>query len=68
MQWGGGGVHPLQSGTMAGFASSSPSSSSAFPSFYCLIGLVVKASTSGAEDPRFKSRLRRDFFWVESYQ
>ena len=27
-----------------------------------------KASASRAEDPRFKSRLRRDFFGVESYQ
>ena len=27
-----------------------------------LTGLVVKASTSGAEDPGFKSRLRLDFF------
>ena len=27
----------------------------------CLIGLVVKASTSGAEDPGFESCLRRDF-------
>ena len=26
-----------------------------------LAGLVVKASASGAEDPGFKSRLRRDF-------
>ena len=26
-----------------------------------LAGLVVKASTLGAEDPRFESRLRRDF-------
>ena len=26
-----------------------------------LAGLVVKASASGAEDPRFESRLRRDF-------
>ena len=26
-----------------------------------LIGLVVKASTLGAEDPGFESRLRRDF-------
>ena len=26
-----------------------------------LSGLVVKASTSGAEDPGFESRLRRDF-------
>ena len=34
---------------------------------YCLAAtpprcLVVKASTSGAEDPRFESRLKRDFF------
>ena len=27
-----------------------------------LVGLVVKASASRAEDPRFESRLRRDFF------
>ena len=27
----------------------------------CLIGLVVKASASGAEGPDFESRLRRDF-------
>ena len=27
-----------------------------------------KASASRAEDPGFKSRLRRDFFGVESYQ
>ena len=26
-----------------------------------LVGLVVKASTSGVEDPGFESRLRRDF-------
>ena len=32
-----------------------------------LVGLVVKASASRAEDPGFKSRLRRDFFGVESY-
>ena len=31
----------------------------------CLSG---KASASGAEDPGFESRLRRDFFRVESYQ
>ena len=30
--------------------------------FYCLFGLVVKASASRAEDPGFESRLRRDFF------
>ena len=33
-----------------------------------LVRLVVMASTSGAEDPGFESRLRRDFFGVESYQ
>ena len=33
-----------------------------------LVGLVVKASTSRAEDPGFESRLRGDFFGVESYQ
>ena len=27
-----------------------------------LVGLVVKASASRAEDPQYKSRLRRDFF------
>ena len=32
------------------------------------LGLVVKASTSRAEGPGFESRLRRDFFGVESYQ
>ena len=32
-----------------------------------LVGLVVKASTSRAEDPGFQSRLRRDFSGVESY-
>ena len=31
------------------------------PRAYRLGGLVVKASTSGAEDPGFESRLRRDF-------
>ena len=33
-----------------------------------LVGLVVKASASRVEDHRFKSRLRRDFSGVESYQ
>ena len=33
-----------------------------------LVGLVVKASASRAEGPWFESRLRRDFFGVESYQ
>ena len=35
---------------------------------YGLVGLVVKASASRAEDPGFESRLRRDFFGVESYR
>ena len=35
---------------------------------YRLVGLVVKASASRAEGPGFESRLRRDFFGVESYQ
>ena len=33
-----------------------------------LVGLVVKASASRAEDPGIESRLRRNFFGVESYQ
>ena len=33
-----------------------------------LVGLVVKVYASRAEDPGFKSRLRRDFSGVESYQ
>ena len=33
-----------------------------------LVGLVVKASSSRAEDLGFESRLRRDIFMVESYQ
>ena len=33
-----------------------------------LVGLVVKASASRAEDPGFESRLCRDFFGVEAYQ
>ena len=33
-----------------------------------LVGLVVKAYASRAEDPGYESRLRRDFFGVESYQ
>ena len=33
-----------------------------------LVGLVVKASASRAQDPGFESRLRREFFGVESYQ
>ena len=44
----------------------------AFPLFFLwsnrLVGLVVKASASRAEDPGFESRLRRDFCGVESYQ
>ena len=38
------------------------------PQFDRLAGLVVKASASRAEGPGFESRLRRDFFGVESYQ
>ena len=37
-------------------------------SSYRLVGLVVKASASRAEGPGFESRLRRDFYGVESYQ
>ena len=33
-----------------------------------LVGLVVKAFASRAEDPGLESRLRRDFSGVESYQ
>ena len=33
-----------------------------------LVGPVVKESASRAEGPGFESRLRRDFFGVESYQ
>ena len=33
-----------------------------------LIGLVVNACATRAEDPGFESRLRRDFIGVESYQ
>ena len=33
-----------------------------------LVGLVVQPSASKAEGPGFESRLRRDFFGVESYQ
>ena len=32
-----------------------------------LVGLVVKASASRAEDPGFESRLRRDFFSGSSH-
>ena len=40
----------------------------ALPLGHRLAGLVVKASTSRAEDLGFESRLRRDFSGVESYQ
>ena len=45
-------------------------SSNHFPflSHYRRVGLVVKASASGAEDPGFESRLRREFAGIESYQ
>ena len=39
-----------------------------FVTRYRLVGLVVKASASRAGGPGFESRLRRDFFGVESYQ
>ena len=35
---------------------------------YRLVGLVVKASAYRAEGLGFESRLRLDFFGVESYQ
>ena len=35
---------------------------------FLLVGLVAKTSSSRADDPGFKSCLRRDFFGVESYQ
>ena len=38
------------------------------PSSHRLVGLVVKASASRAEDPGFESCLRRDFFGFESYR
>ena len=41
---------------------------SVYPNRNRLVGLVVKASASRAEGPGFDSRLRRDFFGVESYQ
>ena len=34
---------------------------------HCLVGLVVKASSSRVEDSGFESRLRQDFSGVESY-
>ena len=40
----------------------------AFPLDDCLVALVVKASAPRAEDSGFESRVRRDFFRVESYQ
>ena len=44
-------------------------STPAFPvGLHRLVGPVVKASASRAEGPGFESRLRRDFFGVESYQ
>ena len=35
---------------------------------YRLVGLVVKAYASRAEDPGFESHLRLDFSGVESFQ
>ena len=45
-----------------------PEITAGYTGCYRLVGLVVKASTSRAEGPGFESRLRRDFFGVESYQ
>ena len=39
----------------------------ASPAVNRLVGLVVKASASRAEDPGFESRLRRDFFSGSSH-
>ena len=50
-------------GDQAILASKGPSSAR-----HRLVGLVVKAPASKAEGPGFESRLRRDFFRVESYQ
>ena len=57
-------IHPPQSPDLA------PSDWGLFPSLmrHRLVGLVVKASASRAEGPGFESRLRQDFFGVESYQ
>ena len=38
-----------------------PQSTGTVTSGHLLVGLVVKASAYGAEDPGFESRLRRDF-------
>ena len=45
----------LQTASLAGL------SGTQCPRSYRLVGLVVKASASGAKDPGFKSLLRRDF-------
>ena len=53
-------LFPLHTNTvknMEGWTSSDPSS----PYHYRLVGLVVKVSTSGAEDPGSESHLRQDF-------
>ena len=39
----------------------------AAPEHFCLVGLVVKASASRAEDPGFESRMRRDIFSGSSH-
>ena len=54
-------IHLLQQPVVA-----IPSSGS--PACHRLVGQVVKVSASRAEGPGFESRLRRDFFGVESYQ
>ena len=66
----------MLSSVLAGGLESSPASA-AMPEIsslslrntsYRLVGLMVKASASRAEDPGFESRLHRDFSGVESYQ
>ena len=58
---------PMECGHRSDFVLASPCSPR-LPVFHRLVGLVVKASAPRAEGPGFESRLRRDFFGVESYQ
>ena len=58
---------PLDQGKL-GLAEAGGDPVSQSPSRDRLVGLVVKASASRAGGPGFESRLRRDFFGVESYQ
>ena len=54
-------VHPAEFTVCSHTAGCRPSTrvTQHFPDCVPLVGLVVKASTSGAEDPGFESRLRR---------